>query len=1067
MVSYNIVEAKMDTILLVDDHPVFRQGLLNLLEKEKDLKVVGEAKDGQIAIDMFRKLSPDIVVMDISMPNLDGIEATRQIMSEFPDAKVVALSVHSEKRFVRSMLESGVAGYILKECVPQEMIDGIRVILAGNVYLSKSISDIVVSDYSSILSDSGSITEIQVAPILQTKLHRPPVTADIIPRARLIEILEEGRNGALSLISAPAGYGKSIVASQWLASSSCPSAWVSLDESDNDLREFLMYFLAAVQNTFSSLILRTKSLLQASDLPPVKVLSRYLLNDLERVEEPFILVLDDYHLIKEEVVHELLIELLRHPSPMLHLVLSTRRDPPLPIVGLRAYGQLTELSVRDLRFTVEETAAFLDRSLRGPVDTDSAEVLEDRLEGWVTGLRLAVLSLGQKKEFERIISELKDSTHFVQDYLIKEVLQHVPPSFSRQLLQTSILDRFCAPLCDAMYLPNEEQPETEVDLTGQAFIDWLEETHLFIISLDEKRQWFRYHHLFQELLQDQLKQAMSPDGIATLHRNSSNWLAGKGYINEAIKHAIAGGAVESAAQIVEQNRQAILNSDSWFVFEKWLSMFPDTVIKQRPELLLARAWVCLQYFNLPEVPTIIDVVESLLGDTQEDEALHGEIDFFRGFILYFQNNSSLCLKHLNNALKRVPDTYHEIRSQIEIIRGLANQMQGRKEEAVHTLNDLLYHQRQTPSVRKTRLIVTLVYIHIISGELDEALVVNQQLYEFATEYKYFYPLSWSVYLMGLIHFYQNDLGGAINYFRQNVEDIEKLPHARAVVDNMAGLAFSYQAAYHMESATTTLHHMSEYVDSLNHPAYSMLFQSTQVRLSILQGEIGPAIGWLREDSPPVENMAWWLEIPSVTYCRALFAEGSDENLVKAETKLKELLKFNQKNHNVCYMIQILALLSVVYDKQGKTEEALDAAEQAIKLAQSGGFIRPFVEAGAPMSDLLKRLLKQKVAEDFIGRILTAFERESQPAVQQDLPDRHKVFAAATQSGPLFEDLTQRELEVLTYLEKGLSNKEIGAEMFLSALTVKKHLYNVYQKLAVNSRIAAISRARELGLLSRS
>jgi LuxR family maltose regulon positive regulatory protein len=414
-------------------------------------------------------------------------------------------------------------------------------------------------------------------------------------------------------------------------------------------------------------------------------------------------------------------------------------------------------------------------------------------------------------------------------------------------------------------------------------------------------------------------------------------------------------------------------------------------------------------------------------------------------------------------------------------------MQGRKEEAVHTLNDLLYHQRLTQSVRKTRLLATLVYIHIISGELDEALVVDQQLYEFATEYNYPYAIAWSVYLKGLIHFYQNDLEGAISHFRQNMED-RYLLQTRAVVDSMAGLAFSYQATNQPDRANTTIQHLFKYVASLNQPAYSMIFQSCQARLLIMQGEIRSAIGCLGEDSSPAENMVWWLQIPAITYCRALLAEGSDESLVKTEAKLQELLKLNQDCHNTCQTIHILTLLAVAYQKQAKTEEALAAAEQAVMLAQPGGFIRPFLELGSPMVEMLKHLRKQKVAEDYISRILAAFKSEERPAFQevsgsqraqdkQGVPDRktastpqlatgHQATLSPDDTSNLWiEDLTQRELDVLTYLTEGLSNKEIGAKLFLSPLTVKKHLYNIYQKLDVHSRTGAINKARELGLLS--
>ncbi len=403
------------TVLLVDNHPVFRQGVGMLFDKQKDIKVVGEASDGLVAIEMVRKLSPDLVVMDINMPNLDGIEATSKILAEFPQVKVVALSVHSGKQFVRDMLQAGAHGYILKESALEELVAGIRTVLAGEVYLSKSISKLVIADYGELLSGDNDGSETSPDPILRTKLHRPPTTADIIPRIRLIEQLEKGRDRAMTLISTPAGYGKSILASQWLETSRRPGAWVSLDKGDNDPREFLRYLLASLEEVTAGLNWQSKPLLKAADLPQARVLARYLLNDLDQVTEPLFLVLDDYHLIKEQKIHDLLAELLRYPSPNLHLVLLTRRDPPLPLGTIRAYGQLTELGVKDLRFTLDETTAFLERSLHTSVDKDMASALDEKLEGWVAALRLASISMSRKESHERVLQELNESPQLVQE----------------------------------------------------------------------------------------------------------------------------------------------------------------------------------------------------------------------------------------------------------------------------------------------------------------------------------------------------------------------------------------------------------------------------------------------------------------------------------------------------------------------------------------------------------------------------------------------------------------------------------------------------------------------------
>ena len=521
------------TILLVDDHPVFRQGLRRILEKEKDLKVVGEAGDGLEAIERFRYLAPDIVVMDINMPNIDGIEATRRILSEFPEARVVALSVHSSKQFVNDMIQAGVAGYILKECIPDEMVQGIRAVLAGEVFLSASISGIVISEYKKLMSDADKPPEIPEESILRTKLHRPPISADIIPRARLIKFLESGIQKTLTLISAPAGYGKSILTSQWLEISCLPSIWVSLDENDNDVSAFLRYVLEAIQSLFPQQVLKTKSLVGLAELPSLKVTGRYLLNDLEALSERFILVLDDYHYISNTAVHDLLTELLTHPSPAMHLVLITRRDPPLALASLQARGILTELPSELLRFSSSETKLLLERILRRTISDKSAAVLEEKMEGWVTGLLLAAMSIRNKPDQERIVDELQGSVQYVNDYLITEVLNSQSAPIRHYLLSTSILDRFCADLCDVLGGVDAKPSEGKID--GAAFIAKLQKDNLFLVALDTENRWFRYHHLFHQLLQDQLNQGWRPDQVAALQSRANHWFAENDIIDDAKK----------------------------------------------------------------------------------------------------------------------------------------------------------------------------------------------------------------------------------------------------------------------------------------------------------------------------------------------------------------------------------------------------------------------------------------------------------------------------------------------------------------------------------------------------
>ena len=351
------------TVLLVDDHAVFRMGLKLLLADEMDMQVIGAAGDGMTAISQVQELSPDVVVMDIAMPDMDGIEATRRIKSEFPKTNIIALSIHGEKDFVEAMLHAGATGYVLKESALEDLIPCIHTVRRGKVFLSDSIKDVVVSQYMNRLADTGPLGDkASGSTLLASKLHHPRITRNTVLRTRLIEQLEEGRDQPLTLVSAPAGYGKSTLLGQWLEQCDLPSAWLSLDERDNDLRLFVTYLVEAVRSQFPEALRETSILVKTPNLPPLHVLARTLVNDLDRLPQRFILVLDDYHRIDEPAIHELLGELLRHPPQSLHLVLSSRTDPSLDLLQLRAYRQMGEVRAQGLSFTVEETMAYLENS---------------------------------------------------------------------------------------------------------------------------------------------------------------------------------------------------------------------------------------------------------------------------------------------------------------------------------------------------------------------------------------------------------------------------------------------------------------------------------------------------------------------------------------------------------------------------------------------------------------------------------------------------------------------------------------------------------------------------------
>lgn len=1065
------------TIVLVDDHPVFRQGLYHLLSKEEDLTVVGEAGDGQMAIDQVRRKRPDLVVMDINMPNLDGIEAARQILSEAPEAKVVALSVHSGKQFVRNMIQAGASGYILKESIPEEMIAGIRSVLSGDIYLSKSISKILVSDYKTLASESTPEPDGISTPILYTKLHRPPISSAIIPRVRLLEMLENGVHHPMTLIAAPAGYGKSILASQWIEASKLPGAWVSLDESDNDLRVFLSYILEAIQTMLGDHKLRTRALLAAPNLPSLEVTARYLLNDLELLPKRSILVVDDYHLIRNATVHDLLMELLVHPSPKMHLALLTRRDPPLPLISLRSRGMLTEISAKDLRFTAAETKSFLERYLRITISDKTAQVLEEKMEGWVTGLHLAALSIRNEADQDRLIAGLLETSQYVRDYMIQEVLSYVPPQYNQYLLRTAILDRFCAPLCEAISPEDSKRNHIEAHVSGLDFIDWLIKRNLLVIPLDKANRWFRYHHMFQELLQNHLKQRCNTKEIAELHFRASEWYESHDLIDEAIHHALAARDFVRAAEIIERHRHDKINLDRWYVAGRWLDLLPPKIIQQRPVLLLTQAWKRFNQFRLLEIPELLEQASALLTEETADESLLGELDFHWGYLsIWLQGDGKAALKHLENARSRLPEAYRELVAETEFDIALARHMIGDGESAIESLEEKIRTTISSDPMLMTRLVGAQVFIYLMSGDLKCAMPPAQRLKSVAKEDNNTHVVAWSNYLLALAQLQSYQLDEALQNFLIAAEQRDII-HRKSAVEALVGLVLTYQAMQRTDDAVDAMKQLLEFAQGKADPQHVAVAESCRARLALLVGDLTSANRWaLSFDAEPhAPSACFWLEVPLITQARIRIAAGTQEGLARALESLGSLGRQGTALHFTCLTIEIAVLQSVALEKLGRADEAIAALEETVALAGPLGWVRPFVEAGPVMVDLLQRLRVQNVSVDYIDKLLAAFPDDGKTAVPDSLDSKsaeerslstpspsRPVSSFALQ--PLVEPLTNRELDVLELLAERLQNKEIADKLFISAETVKGHLKNIYLKLGVNDRRQAVKRVKALGIL---
>jgi len=900
--------------------------------------------------------------------------------------------------------------------------------------------------------------------VIRTKLTPPQTARDIVPRARLLERLTQDRVRPLVLVSAPAGYGKSVLASSWLESQDWAFTWLSLDARDADLRQFVTYLVAAIRNVFPGACESTLALVGATH-PPLSAFVASLSNDLDSLDRPFILVLDDYHRIPAgSAVNELLSQLLARPPLPLHLVMLTRRDPPLPMLKLRASGQVTEIHMQDLRFTRQEVRSLLQTSLELTADEEVLAKLNQELEGWAVGLRLVSLALRRADDPEGLLKRLKGGVPQIQEYLLQEVVDGQRPGIQDWLMKSSILERFCASLCDAVCGAEDVEETPAID--GGEFIKALGEENLFVIPLDVTGEWFRYHHLFQALLQHQLSERLPAGEIARLHQRASAWYEERSLVDEAIRHALEAADPLRAALIVERHTHEALNQDLWYRLDQWLEMLPPGIVEESPRLLLGRAYVACYRQDLAGVGAVLEEVEPLLPCEVSDDDFRAEVAFFRGYVHFWGGNTEQSQRELERAVRLAPAKKELLMAEIEVHLGLCRYVNGEKDGAIRELEERIRASRSSSSVILPRMYGALALIHLFSGDLARAGLDARRMRKSATLDQSLLNVSWGEYLDGVASMHAMDLEAA----RDRFEDGTKYLHAtdaQAAVDALAGLALTQQLMGRPTAAGAAVRRLFRFVDETGDPVHLSVVRSSEARLRLLQGDLDPAVRWARGTVDPLDPLAvaHWLEIPSVTRARVLIAEGSVDGANEADGLLREMRGLFEARRLIGQCIEVQVLQSLSLETQGRGDAARVCLEQALAMAQPDGWLRPFAEAGKPMVGLLEQVAARNGRTSFLARALDA-SRATEARLRGATAE--EVGAPAAR---MVEPLTRRELDVLELLAARLQNKEIAARLFVSTETVKTHVKHLYQKLGVRNRREAAARANEIigstGLVSRA
>ena len=966
-------------------------------------------------------------------------------------------------------------------------------------------------------------TIMQGASILRTKLFIPPPRRDLVPRSRLTQRLDQGlrRGHRVLLISAPAGFGKTTLVSEWVhtvgAHRDAPLdtpphiAWLSLDEGDNDPARFLTYVIAALRSIQADLGQGVFGALQSPQSPPIEAVLTSVINEITALPGTIILVLDDYHLIEAQQVHDALAFLLDHlppppggmrPGGGMHLVIATREDPHLPLARLRARGHLTELRAMELRFTSSEAAEFLNRVMGLDLSAQDIAALEDRTEGWIAGLQLAALSMLGRKDTSSLIRSFTGSHRYVLDYLIEEVLEQQPASVQTCLLQTSVLDRLTGPLCEAVCSGLAEATigsgkpiaSSGASGKGEAFLETLEHANLFIVPLDEERRWYRYHHLFADLLRQRLHQK-HPDWVPVLHHRASAWFEQNGFADAAIEHALRAQDSERAACLIEEHADAIWQGGEHAKLRRWLAGLPAEVRFSKPDLCIIHAWALFTSGQQEEAEQSLQAAEkaielnnhraSELLPAEEDKPpdpgtnrIRGRAATIRAFLASYWGDVAGSIEYARLALETLPEQDLAWRSTATVALSDAYSFGGQAEAAVRARWDALEASKAASNIymaliTSMKLAVTLR----LQGHLQQAIELCRQHVQLAE------TIGWSqtpvvgclLAVWGEVLAELDDLDGALDRTATGVDLAERGSDLALTGWSYLCLVMVLFSRGDVAGAGRIIQKMQGIARKRALPTFvANPMAAWQARIWLAQGQLDAAFQWLTErelqaggDLASLHDLDYVELTEYVGIARVLIAQG---RVGEATVLLQRLLDRSEALEYPSRAIQILLLQALAFEAGDDTPQAMTALEHAMALARPAGFVRTFVNEGPAMARLLRAAAARGTMPDYTAKLLAAFQttEDRRPMIAALGPS--SVFRGPSSLAPsaperLVEDLSVRELEVLQLIAEGLTNREIATRLFVSLNTVKAHTRNIYGKLGVHNRTQAVARARDLGILS--
>jgi len=930
----------------------------------------------------------------------------------------------------------------------------------------------------------------------------------------------------MALVVAPAGYGKTTLVCDWLQSTAQFSAWLSLDEHDNDLIEFLQYFVAAIQTIVPDACPNTVQLLQTLERPTSHLFAVTLLNDLTNGQDRFAIILDDYHLIHDQEIHQFMADFVEYLPQQIHLLIISRTEPLLPLAKLRTRRQLTEIRAADLRFSPEDTARWLQQTIGLTVTDDLLTTIYKQTEGWAAGIQLVAMTVTDTQTFAlRHGSTL--AQHFITEYLLDEVIAKQPDSVKTFLRIAAVLERFCAPLCHAIMADgpslatevvyqqesfNTKQCSTAPFVAAQTTIEYLLQQNLFVIALDANNHWYRFHHLFQEMLQSLLRKECSIEQIAAIHARAGHWFAQHQLVNEALYHFSHAHEDEAAAELVEQHRHKLLNEEDFRTLKRWIDALPVTVANRRPALLLTQGWLAQANYQVAKIGHIIEQTTEALSEmisakvplpsevndttlypanadtpnadtpNADTQSLQSELEILCCAFDYWRGDFEMLFERAQRAISHLDPGALYVRGLAVTAIGLGYHFRDEIDMAIESFQREI-GVAEVNSRYRLLLESELGNVQFLAAKLhqaDETLRMNRYG---AAKKKMGVGDGWTLVRLGEIYYEWNDLEKACNYFQECVNHLHII-HVRTAFICLRDLAITYHALGQVVEAEQTVQQLYEFLLERNHHAALNEFRALPALLALQAGDSKRAEHYMAiVDTAQSIHANDVIGSPLSISCRILLASGSKEHLILANSTIEELMTRANTNNNYWLKIQAFCLQALYHQARNalkNSDETNSTADQqqaiftaltnAFTLAEQDGFIRTFVDFGAPMANLISQFIHHKktngIESTYLYQLLEAFPTTVQDTNRTSLPTlyHNNLIPVVKDSRQTHVSLTDREHEILSCLAARYSNKEIAQELIISPLTVKRHTTNIYQKLHVKNRKQAVAKANALGLL---